>query len=225
MLRETALIPMDIADAAARKILRRSCVRAASAYDAALSPIDAGPVGKVTVALWSTARPDAESHLPEKLGREDDVVELGVSASLSDLLAMPPDARAVDLLTLHHAALCALSDRYGWEREAFDTAFRVARQGGVVARLSLAPVHDRTGRWEAVASGRVDEDGLHVALTLQEVATGRLVASPESTMNGDWHLLRALLNKVVWRGGVAKIQPLRSVAGGLPLPEVSAPSH
>lgn len=215
---------MDVADVQARGALRRSCIRVSSAFDAALDQMNAGPVRKVVVGLWSQ-RQSPPDYLPRRLTRADDVLEVGRSVIPEDLLTMSADDRARNLLRLHHGAMRFLADRYGWDKASVDRAWTVADETGVVARLSLPAVTDRSKLFAAIAGGRVDEEGMHLELTVIETATERRVASTTSTMNGDWHLLRGALNKIIWQEDSVVVEPLRRVATAVTeMPRVLIPA-
>jgi hypothetical protein len=211
-LRETAIVPMDVPDVAGRRLLRASGNRVASAFDAALTTFDTGPVQKVVVALWATRGPSADSALPERLTRDDDVIEVGRAFDPARLTGLDTEARAQQLLAVHHEAVLALCRRYRWDSDGVDAARAAAEGSGIIARRRLDQIAHRSGKWAAEAEGWVDDEGLHLILRVVDPAAGTVLREASSDLSGGWHELRGVLHAVAWRGKVATINPLRRAA-------------
>jgi hypothetical protein len=203
---------MDVPDVTDRRTLRGSCVRVASAFDAELPALDAGPVQKVVVALWSSREPLPDACLPERLDRDDDVVEVSRSINVTQLLGMDADARARHLLAIHHGALRALCARYQWDGAAVDSAKAAAEASGIIARRRLPAVPHRNGRWIAEAEGCVNEQGLHIAVRVSDPESGAVIREVDQDMPGGWHDLRGLLHGLTWRGSEVRVKSLRRAA-------------
>jgi hypothetical protein len=219
-LRETAIVPMDVPDVAGRRLLRASCNRVASAFDAALTTFDAGPVQKVVVALWATREPSPDSGLPERLTRDDDVLEVGRAFAPARLTGLDPESRAQQLLAVHHEAVLALCRRYQWEGDAVDAARAAAEGTGIIARRRLDPIAHRSGRWAAEAEGWVDDEGLHMILRVVDPGAGTVLREAASDLLGGWHELRGMIHAVAWRGNVATIRSLRRSAASVEPPSL-----
>lgn len=208
-------MPMDVADVVARRKLTNACLRASSAYDAHLREVDAGPVRKVFVSLWSDKEVASETSHPPTLTGADDVIEVQRAVSVKSLLEMQPNMRALTLVRSHHSALMFLADGYGWDPSPFERALEEAERGGVIARYSMPPAYSKDRRLVAEAFGSVDEDGMHLALRVRDAQSSEIVGHDERIMRGDWHLLRGAMCKVSWRGDAVTLKPIRKAASAI----------